>query len=49
MTYKSVDQIKAELLKDELAYIDAIETLVKEFNYQPKDAEALVEQWQDGD
>lgn len=47
--YKTVQEIKDEFTKDELAYIDAIEALVKEFNYQPKDAETLVEQWQDGD
>jgi hypothetical protein len=41
------EQIKREFKRQELNYLDAIMELQQQLNMAPKDAEALVEHWED--
>lgn len=44
--YKSIEQVFDEFKSKELEYIDAIQILQDQFNMEPKEAEALVEAWE---
>lgn len=43
-----MEQIKIEFDQSELDYLDAIEALQKECGLSSREAEALVEVWEDG-
>lgn len=46
MEYKTKEQLFEDFMKDEISYIDAIEVLQTQFGMDSKEAEALVEAWE---
>jgi hypothetical protein len=44
--YANKEAVFEAFMREELAYIDAIEVLTEQFNMYPREAEALVESWE---
>lgn len=47
MQYASTKSLFNDLMNKEIEYIDAIEVLTEQFNYNSKDAEELVSYWEE--
>lgn len=44
---KTIKELERQYINDEWSYIDAIQMLQDKFNKTSKEAEALVESWED--